>query len=441
MKQTYQMMKKAFAKSLPENDKHRRYAELSDGVINITDSRQLSLQLNMIDLTVTDLNVIRSIQPLIAAHLEDIVEAFYRSVVSIKELEQIISNNSMVEHLKMTMRQHLLELLNGQLNDDFVQKRLRIAEIHHRIGLEPKWYMGAFQNLQNAFLQIIFRNITDPEDIHIISKAIIKLFNFEQQLVLEAYERKNIEQRFMQYELVKQELKGKLLTFTEELAALTEETTASVQELIAVSSNVNDSMHRTANQANETTKLADKGSSHINELSERIRSIHETSLSMDSGVTQLANSSAKIKNIVTIVTDIARQIKVLSLNAAIEAAKAGEFGKGFSVVADEIRKLSEATKHAVEQIGDLVQNSALYSEKVVSSINDVKELVTKGYQGTIETNEVFNKIKSSIDNCVKDIDKVTEELDTLVTAIEDIGTATARVAGSTDDLNQVTHNL
>jgi heme-based aerotactic transducer len=413
---------------------------VSGGHIRVEDSSQMSIQMNMIDLTDVDLNIIRAIKPLMMERMDQIVDSFYQSVIDVENLEDIINDHSSIERLRLTLRDHLIELFDGQINLDFINKRLRIAEIHHHIGLEPKWYMGAFQNLQNAFMDVVFQNVSDNKESLIISKAITKLLNFEQQLVLEAYEQKNIDQR-MEHELIKQQLKEKFLLVTEELAALTEQTNASVQELMATSTNVNYSVNNSAKKANDSKSLAITGSSQISKLSEQINSINESSRLMGDRVGQLIDSSQKIKNVITIVAEISSQINLLSLNAAIEAARAGEHGKGFSVVSSEIRKLSEDTNNAVKQISELIQQTNTFTDQVGGSIGEVQKLVAKGQQGTSETREVFDNIGLSLESGLLDIEKVRNEIGALVMAIEEIGAATIKVASTTENLNQTTQNL
>ncbi|WP_282936517.1 globin-coupled sensor protein [Paenibacillus sp. RC67] len=401
----------------------------------------LSAQMNMVHLTPADLSILRSIQPVIIEHIDHIVEAFYQSVISVKALEQMITDNSSLDRLKVTLQQHTIELFDGRIDNEFIQKRLRIADIHLRIGLEPKWYMGAFHNLQNAIMDVIFSNIRDHKECLILLKAICKLLNFEQQLVLEAYEQKHREQSQKHYERVKRELKGNMLFVTEELAALTEQTSASVQQLLSTSQTVYHSATNSADKAHNSKSLAMTGSSKIKQLSEQMQAIHESSHLMGQTISQLEFTSKQINQIVTIVAQISNQIKILSLNAAIEAARAGVHGKGFSVVADEIRKLSEDTRHSLEQITEFIQHTSHYTVQVIDSIHGVQQLISLGQQGVSETNEVFTQIFSSLDSSITDIEKVKDEVSSLVAAVEVIGTATVKVAHSTESLNQTTQNL
>ncbi|MDR6550893.1 protoglobin domain-containing protein [Paenibacillus qinlingensis] len=216
-------------------------------------------QLEMIDLTLDEVRCIQSVQPLVRLYIEDIVDGFYQTITGVESLQAIITSNSTVERLRQTLKSHLIEMFSGRIDEEYLQKRMRVADVHSRIGLEPKWYMGAFQNLQNTLMLLVNRNVEDRDESLRISKAITKILNFEQQIVLEAYEKENVRQRELQYEQVKEELKRKVTTVSEEIAAVSEQTNTSVQNLIAAADEVNVSVERSAGASRETQSLATEG--------------------------------------------------------------------------------------------------------------------------------------------------------------------------------------
>ncbi|BBH22638.1 heme-based aerotactic transducer HemAT [Paenibacillus baekrokdamisoli] len=405
------------------------------------DNHQLTTQMKMIDLSAEDLRVIHSIQPMIIEHIDEIIEAFYATIVEVTVLKGIITEHSTIERLRGTLKQHIIEIFSGRINSEYIEKRLRIAEVHQRIGLEPKWYIGSFQNLQNTFLNIVHRYTKDPQQSLIYGKAITKLLNFEQQLVIEAYDKENTKQKESYNKQVREEVKHKIGLVSQEIAALTEQTSASTEELIASSSQVNASFLYSANMAQSSRELAITGSEKINELERRITSIHERSLQMEISVVQLIHSSEQIKTIVRIVQEIAGQTKLLSLNAGIEAARAGKHGAGFAVVAGEVKKLSEDTGKAVKQISEFIEQSIVHTQAVVQSIEEVKIQVGLGQQESEQTRETFNRILFSLDSSLGEVNKVELELEALVQVIVEVGSATMKVAISAENLHTTTQNF
>ncbi|WP_336746833.1 putative bifunctional diguanylate cyclase/phosphodiesterase [Paenibacillus sp. y28] len=145
-------------------------------------------QMQMIGLTEKDLEMVSWLRPYISSQIERVTTSFYESVSHVESLQKIITDHSTVERLRLTLSKHVIEMFNGRIDQDFIDKRLTIAAVHQRIGLSPKWYMGAFQNLQNTLLDMVRELTGQHPDTEKLGHAVTKLLNFEQQLVLEAYE-------------------------------------------------------------------------------------------------------------------------------------------------------------------------------------------------------------------------------------------------------------
>lgn len=409
--------------------------------IDATGHSQLSIQLKLINLTTEDLKLVKAVQPLIVTNIDTAVDGFYGTIIEIDELKRIITDHSTIERLKGTLRQHMIELFDGMIDAAFIRKRMRIAEVHQRIGLQPKWYMGAFQNLQNGFLRIIHENITDSQESAKIGNAIMKLLNFEQQLVLEAYEQKNLQHREEQNNQIKQQLKSSIGLISQNLVSLTEQTSLSTKQLSASSNHVYDSFLQSVNVSKGSQTLADTGQKKLNELESGIQNINTSSSQMEKMVVQLKQSSEQIRDIVKMVEEIARQTNLLSLNAAIEAARAGEHGAGFGVVANEVKKLSEDTNKALHEIGHLIEQSETFTQQVVQAIGEVQSLTFSVQTEAGTTKEVFGHITDSLQTGITVFDKVKEEIESLLSAIHEVGSASMKVAGSAEELNKATQNL
>lgn len=410
-------------------------------VLNIDLNDELAEQMAMIDLTEHDLLLLKSVEELMRDNMDEIVDSFYSSVTSVPKLKHLIEQKSTVERLRLTLKNHVQEMFTGVIDEAFIAKRLRIAQVHQRIGLEPKWYMGAFQNMQNSLLTVIYKNFPDREHCLSITKVVTKLLNLEQQIVLEAYEKENMLQRVKQYELIKSELKSSISVISEELELLTENTSASVEELIATSNDVHSTFLFSVHKSQDTATLASSGNATIQELAVTIANMQNSTVQMENKIMELNESSKQINNIAAIVKEIAVQTKLLSLNAAIEAAHAGEHGKGFSVVASEVQKLSGDTQRAVEQMTDLLVRSSKYTINVVESIREVQSLITDGQTKSRDTASVFLTIMSSMESSMVELQKVESDIRSLVNVIEEIGAATNHVAVSAEALNTTTRNI
>lgn len=298
----------------------------SAGLIGSDIDRELLRQMQMISLTAEDLSVIRRFKPFIEEYIEPITDAFYETVTEVDQLRDIITTHSTLERLKTTLKVHVAEMFEGRIDDDYIAKRSRIAKAHVRIGLEPKWYIAAFQNLQNAMLEALSNHVREPEAYAKISKIVSKLLNFEQQLVLEAYEREHAYQKEQQYDKVKKEIKGQIVQISSELAALTEQLNASAEEMAASSLEVSQSVSFSVQGSLASREIAVSGDRKVSELGELIGYVHAKFVQMEQSLYRLNEASNQINAISGFVMEIASQTNLLSLNA--RSKRPGRASKG-----------------------------------------------------------------------------------------------------------------
>ncbi|GAE37031.1 globin-coupled sensor protein [Halalkalibacter akibai] len=229
--------------------------------INLS-NKTIYKQLELIQLTIEDLMIIRTLQPLVSQHLEEIVEQFYANLAKEQSLMNIINDNSTVARLKKTLTNHIFEMFSGQLNDAFVKQRSIIAHVHVRIGLEPKWYMCAFQDLLLSLIDMIDQHTVTKEEFKKSVSAVTKILNLEQQLVLEAYELEN-ERIRNEAEEQKQLMKQEVSRNAEELAAVSEETSSSLQAILQKTQEINRLTDSSSNIAISTEAKSKDGQNRL----------------------------------------------------------------------------------------------------------------------------------------------------------------------------------
>ncbi|MBB6454743.1 heme-based aerotactic transducer [Salirhabdus euzebyi] len=405
-------------------------------VMDIVNDAGIEEKLNMIRFTKEDLRLIKSIQPIVQENIDLLVEEFYGTILVVSGLREIIEQHSSVERLRKTLRTHMVEMFGGVMDQSFVDKRYKVAKVHYHIGLEPAWYMGAFQNLQNSLINIISDQVHNQEEFRQIVLVVTKILSLEQQIVLEAYERENMRRMEMQYEQVKEELKGKILDVSSDLVGHAIETNTSVENLLSNSQYVKEKIVESNQQSKKNISYVQKGLVSMEELANNIDLISKDTEQMNKMVNLLWDSSKQIKDVILIVQDIAEKTNLLALNSAIEAARAGEHGRGFAVVANEVKKLAEQTKESIASIQIIINTSNEYTGNVIESIDSVKAAVNKGRSTSKDAEDTFQTIVDGMTQNAISIQEVEKQISDLVEVIEEIGDATKGVMLSSEDLNQ-----
>ncbi len=170
---------------------------------------------------------------------------------------------------------------------------------------------------------------------------------------------------------------------------------AAMEELSASFMDVSQNATNAATSAKEATELAIKGGYVVTEtitgMSKIAVSVNESAKTIET----LGNSSEQIGEIIKVINDIAGQTNLLALNAAIEAARAGEQGRGFAVVADEVRKLAEKTTASTNEIGDMIKTIQEESNRAVESM---KVGTTDVESGVELANQAGNSLKQIVDS-------------------------------------------
>lgn len=171
-----------------------------------------------------------------------------------------------------------------------------------------------------------------------------------------------------------------------------------------------------ASSAVDTAKTAKKGEGIVDKAVAEVKAIAQTVSESAGLMTSLGDRSKQIGDIVSVIKDIADQTNLLALNAAIEAARAGEQGRGFAVVADEVRKLAERTTKATSEISSMIGAIQGEVQKAVVSMDEGAKRVEIGVEYSSSAGDALKDIVSSVDNLqsmVQQIASATEEMSTV----------------------------
>jgi methyl-accepting chemotaxis protein len=180
------------------------------------------------------------------------------------------------------------------------------------------------------------------------------------------------------------------------------------------------SANKTSEMAQENSNVATEGGRVVQQTVQKMRDIAKVVENSAQNIQKLGESSKQIGEIISVIDDIADQTNLLALNAAIEAARAGEQGRGFAVVADEVRKLAERTTEATKQIADMIKGIQIDTEKAVVAMN----------QGNVE-------VKSGIELA----DKAGESLESILTSTRDVLDMINQIAAASEEQSATSEQI
>jgi len=210
---------------------------------------------------------------------------------------------------------------------------------------------------------------------------------------------------------------------TTQTATAMEEMNATVLEVARNSSNSAESAANTRDQAQEGAKV-------VREAINAIREVHDLTATLKQSMDQLGNQTTDIGQIMNVIEDIADQTNLLALNAAIEAARAGEAGRGFAVVADEVRKLAEKTMDATKEVGNAIKVIQDAAAANIQSVDTAAEAVE-------QATELANRSGEALGSIVQYSDDTSGQVQSIATAAEEQSAASEEINRAVDDINQI----
>ncbi len=220
----------------------------------------------------------------------------------------------------------------------------------------------------------------------------------------------------------------------QEQAQQTSEVAAAVEEMTRTIYESTNHVKEAAQMAERASSLAQKGEQVFSDTLTGMQKIAGVVKKAAQTVETLGQSSMEIGEIIQVINDIADQTNLLALNAAIEAARAGEQGRGFAVVADEVRNLAERTSSATKEISEMIQRIQQETQQVVNSMSEGNKEVETGMK-------LADQAKAALNEIIKSVNHINTMIERIASASQEQSDASSQISTNIEEIAEVARNV
>ncbi len=217
---------------------------------------------------------------------------------------------------------------------------------------------------------------------------------------------------------------------TKDQSSRASQVSTAAQEMNATLTEVVQNVSGASEAARGASDVAIRGGEMVTSTVDSMHGIADSAKESSVIISTLGSKSEEIGNIINVIDDIADQTNLLALNAAIEAARAGEQGRGFAVVADEVRKLAEKTMTATKEIGGMIQGMQEETKKAITSVENEVAVVESGVKLASDAGQSLGEI-------VEKVNEVSKMIEQVSTASEEQSAATDQISSDIDSMATV----
>lgn len=413
--------------------------------------------------------VLRSLKPLIARELPAILDGFYRHVGGFPDVARFFSSEAHMRHAKEMQTRHWEMILTAAFDDAYVASVTKIGEAHNRLGLEPRWYIGGYSFILSALAETIERQVSSggfggggrdkkAKMLSAVLKAALLDMDYAISVYLEAGirdKRETLNKLAASFENSVGKIVNSVSESATELKSAANALSSTAETTQELSARVADASKEATSNIQSVAVATEEMNSSISEIGARI---HESNRITNDAVTQakttdaliseLSSAAQRIGDVIQLITAIAEQTNLLALNATIEAARAGEAGRGFAVVASEVKALAGQTAKATADIREQISNMQSATQQAVGAVNEISATINRIFETSSAIAAAVEEQASATQEITRNVQHTADGTSRAATSIEgvsrqtsEIGSASAHVLESAKLLSEESEHL
>jgi methyl-accepting chemotaxis protein len=425
---------------------------------------ELASRLRFMRIGNDDLTLLRAFWQHVGPQLPAIFDGFYQHVSNEPQLKAMLGDK--VPRLKRAQAAHWQRLLTSSLDAGYFDSVHAIGLAHHKVGLEPRWYIGGYAYVLTRLHDIAVGACRwSPGKLRATITAVTARVMLDMDLSIAVYQEALLaerQQRGRRVDALLQEFEhsagtevGSLATAATELRGTAEALSNTTSQTTAQAASVAAAVEQASVNVQTVAAAAEELSSSISEIARQVaqssaiagRAV-EDARRTDSIVKTLAGGAQKIGDVVGLINSIAGQTNLLALNATIEAARAGDAGKGFAVVASEVKSLANQTAKATGDIRAQIAEIQNATTEAVQAIATIAQTIDElsGIAAAIaaaveEQGSATQEIARNVHEAASGTQEVSTHIIGVSRGAQETATAAGQVLRAADELSQQAEHM